>query len=169
MLILVKIFVLPYNRFMTNTSQIIRKLRLTNKTLAVAESCTGGFLGHTLTNISGSSNIFIGGVIAYQNRIKQNILMVPKSTLEKYGAVSRPTAIGMSEGVKKKFHSDFGISITGIAGPTGGSAQKPIGLTYISVSGPTKTVCKKFIFNGTRLRVKKQAAGQALIMLSKLL
>ena len=169
MLILVKVFVLPYNRPMVKTTQIIKKLNLTKKTLSVAESCTGGLLGHTLTNIPGSSGSFLGGVIAYQNGIKQKFLSVPESLLKTHGAVSEPVAMAMAAGARQKFKSDFGIGISGIAGPGGGTDQKPVGLTYIAVASPSESVCAKCIFKGTRLQIKKQAADKALDLLAEFL
>ena len=144
------------------SAQIGNTLRKKRLSLAVAESCTGGFLSHCITNTPGSSDYFIGALLAYQNRVKNSVLGVPLGTLKKHGAVSLPTALGMAKNVAKLFHADWGIGITGIAGPSGGSKKKPVGLVYIAVSGNNRTIGKKFIFSGSRRRVKTLAANAAL-------
>lgn len=106
------------------------------QTLAVAESCTGGGLGEALTEVSGSSSYFLGGVISYSNDVKVNLLDVDRQTLDQYGAVSAIVAEQMAQGVKAKLKSDWGISITGIAGPTGGTELKPVGLVYVGIAHP---------------------------------
>jgi len=111
-------------------------LKRNQQTLAVAESCTGGWLGEMITARSGSSSYFLGGMISYSNAAKINLLDVSPSDLEQYGAVSEQVAIQMSIGAKVKLKSDWGISITGIAGPDGGSAEKPVGLVYIGIADP---------------------------------
>lgn len=135
------------------------------KTLSTAESCTGGLIGHTLTNVPGSSNWFQGGVIAYTNEAKTALLGVPAPLIRQYGAVSAPVAKAMAQGARKRFKSDFAIATTGIAGPTGGTPQKPIGLVFIGIALPNKTIVKKFIFKGTRLNIKSQTLEQALKLL----
>lgn len=110
------------------------------QTLAVAESCTGGWLGEMITSVSGSSTYFLGGVISYSNAVKVNLLGVSPTDLEHYGAVSEQVAIQMAQGVKASLQSDWGISITGIAGPAGGSEAKPVGLVFIGIADPTGTV-----------------------------
>jgi nicotinamide-nucleotide amidase len=137
-------------------------LREQNLSIAVAESCTGGLIGHSLTNRSGSSTYFKGGIVAYSNQIKIERLGVNKTTIEKYGAVSRSTAREMAEGVKKIFNVDLGISTTGIAGPTGGTKEKPVGTLWFGLAGDeTKTF--KFSFNKNRVTNKKAFAKFALI------
>ncbi len=111
-------------------------LREAKQTIAVAESCTGGGLGAMLTSVSGSSSYFLGGIIAYSNEIKQNLLGVKAESLNQEGAVSGTVAREMALGVKKQFHSDWGLSITGIAGPSGGTAEKPVGLVYLGMATP---------------------------------
>ena len=103
-------------------------------TFAAAESCTGGLIGHRITEVSGSSKAFLGGVVAYSNDVKQKGLGVQSSTLEKYGAVSAETAEEMAEYVLSKFQADYGLSVTGIAGPTGGTEDKPVGIVYIGLA-----------------------------------
>ncbi|MDJ0650846.1 MAG: competence/damage-inducible protein A [Xenococcaceae cyanobacterium MO_188.B19] len=111
-------------------------LRDRKETIAVAESCTGGGLGAIFTSVSGSSTYFLGGIIAYSNQVKMTLLDVSEATLEKYGAVSHPVAQQMAQGVKQKLNSDWGISITGIAGPDGGTDTKPVGLVYLGLASP---------------------------------
>src|SRR3712207_5216894 len=103
-------------------------------TVATAESCTGGLIGHLLTEIAGSSAYFMGGVIAYSNAVKHSLLDVPEATLAAVGAVSEETARAMAQGVRARLHTDIGIATTGIAGPGGGTPQKPVGLVYIAVA-----------------------------------
>lgn len=116
--------------------QIGDTLRTRRLTLAVAESCTGGLLGDFITDIPGSSDYFLGGVLCYSNQVKQGLLGVRAETLETQGAVSPQCAAEMAQGVRRLIHSDVALSITGIAGPTGGSEAKPLGLTYIHLSAP---------------------------------
>ena len=144
-----------------------RLLRGKNSTLAVAESCTGGLLSHMITNVPGSSAYFLGGVVAYGNEVKLRLLGVRAPTLERYGAVSRQTAVEMAEGVRRRLRSTAGVSITGIAGPGGGSAGKPVGTVYISVApgGSKRPLVEKFLFRGTRAQIKKQSAAAALELL----
>ncbi len=152
---------------MSFTRKFFRRILALKKTLAVAESCSGGLLAHTLTNIPGSSAYFLGGVVAYANAVKIRLLKVRPQTITAYGAVSRQTAIEMATGVKKLFPADYALAITGIAGPGGGSVQKPVGLTYIAIANPRKVICRRYVFKGTRLRVKTQAAMTALKLLDK--
>jgi len=144
-----------------------RLLRSAGKTLAVAESCTGGFLGHRLTNVPGSSDYFLGGVLAYDNRTKIEFLDVPEAVIIKHGAVSRPAAMKMAEGVRKKMSSDFGLSITGIAGPSGGTPQKPIGLVFIALASDADTEVVRNLFWGRRETIKLQSSQKALDMLRR--
>lgn len=134
-------------------------------TLAVAESLTGGEISSLITNTPGSSSYFRCGICAYANEAKENLLSVNPSTLKEYGAVSKECAIEMLRGVIQASGSDFGVSTTGIAGPTGASPQKPIGLVYIAVGSTDNFVCEEFRFLGERMRVKEQAVHKALGML----
>ncbi len=124
-------------------------------TLSTSESCTGGLLGKRLTDISGSSKYFIGGTIVYSNELKMKLLKVKKSTIEKYGAVSEETAYEMANNTKKIMKSDYAISITGIAGPTGGTKNKPVGLVYIGIASPKNIKIYKCKFNGNRDVIRK--------------
>ncbi|MDO9392320.1 MAG: competence/damage-inducible protein A [bacterium] len=138
---------------------ILKKKELT---LGLAESCTGGLIGDRITNVPGSSQYLLGGIVAYSNRIKEKMLGVKPQTLLKYGAVSAGTVREMALGARKIFKSDLGLSISGIAGPDGGSALKPVGLVFIGISGPkgTKVIEKRFL--GPRRQIKEMAAQTAL-------
>jgi PncC family amidohydrolase len=147
---------------MKNAQQIIKKLKNKNRTLAVAESCTGGWLGKSITDVSGASDVFSGGVIAYSNDIKRKVLKVSGKTLLQTGAVSKKTAKAMARGVKRLLGSSYAVSITGIAGPTGGMKTKPVGLVWVAVSTPSKTKARHFNFKGGRHRIRSNAVTQAL-------
>jgi nicotinamide-nucleotide amidase len=136
-------------------------------TIAVAESCTGGLLANKLTNIPGSSGYFERGVVAYSNQSKMELLGVPAETLEKFGAVSAETAVAMAEGIRKISGADFGVSTTGIAGPTGGSAEKPVGLVYIGFAKQGGSYSKKFLFINDRITNKERTVQAALNLLRK--
>ena len=140
-------------------------LKKEEQTLAVAESCTGGLIGHRLTNISGSSDYFLEGAVTYSNEAKQSRLGVDPALIEAHGAVSKEVATAMAEGIREKSGSDFGLAVTGIAGPTGGSPDKPVGLTYIAVTGSKGTRCEQFRFHQDRVRNKERAAQAALNLL----
>ncbi len=150
--------------------QIVAKKLLTQeKTIAVAESCTGGLLANQLTNIPGSSSFFWLGIIAYDNKAKSRLLKIPTAILKKHGAVSLPVAELMAQNVRKILNTDFGIGITGIAGPTGGTKDKPVGLVFIAVANKKRVLSQKHHFKGPRLSIKSQAADKALGMLFSLL
>jgi nicotinamide-nucleotide amidase len=136
-------------------------------TLAVAESCTGGLLGHRITNVSGSSAYFLEGVQSYSNEAKIRLLGVPPSLLENHGAVSPEVAAAMADNIRAGSGATYGLSITGIAGPTGGSKIKPVGLVYISLAGPDETQTEKNLFLGDRITVKQRASQSALDMLRR--
>lgn len=142
-------------------------LRRRRRTLAVAESCTGGLLAHRLTDVPGSSDYFRGGVVAYANDVKQVILSVPPGFLKKYGAVSGPVAAAMAEGARLRTAATLGVGITGIAGPGGGSRKKPVGLVYMALSTPQRTLVQKRQFSGDRQVVKLKATQAALDLLRK--
>lgn len=134
-------------------------------TLAVAESCTGGLIGHRVTQVSGSSAYFLGGVISYANQVKVAMLGVSQGTLDTDGAVSQATAEQMALGARQRLGADIGLSVTGIAGPTGGTPDKPVGLTWIGIAGPDGTRSQRFVFEGDRAAVKQQASESALRLL----
>ncbi|MDQ3928319.1 MAG: CinA family protein [Chloroflexota bacterium] len=134
-----------------------------------AESCTGGLLGATLTELSGSSAYFLGGVIAYADSAKVALLGVDKRTIVAHGAVSGPVALEMAEGVRHVTGSDVAISITGIAGPTGGTEQKPVGTTYIGVSGLGNAYVERYVWTGDRDENRAASVRAALEMLVQLI
>ncbi|MBI5749845.1 MAG: CinA family protein [Nitrospinae bacterium] len=142
--------------------EIGRLLRNKKLTLSVAESCTGGLISNLITNVDGSSDYFERGYVVYSNRSKIELLDVPEEIIKGYGAVSFHSAIAMVEGVKIKSCTDIGLSITGIAGPGGGTIEKPVGLVYIAVAGDKKTDWKEFRFKGRREEIKLKSAKEAL-------
>ncbi len=146
-------------------NKIYLKLIKNNYKIATAESCTGGLIGHMLTNVSGISNYFDRGIISYSNTSKIDLLDVPEEILKEYGAVSKEVAIAMAEGVRKKYGVNIGLSTTGIAGPTGGTKEKPVGLVFIGISFEDKSYVKKFVFKGDRIKNKKSMSDAALKIL----
>ena len=145
-------------------AEIGAALRRTGQTLALAESCTGGLVCHCITNIPGSSDYFLGGVVAYANSTKEKVLGVPAETLQKHGAVSRETAVAMAEGVCDLLDADIGVAITGIAGPGGGTPKKPVGLVYISLATRGVHTCERHVWSGDR-RANKRSSAQAALQL----
>jgi nicotinamide-nucleotide amidase len=141
---------------------IVDQLKAHSLTLSTAESCTGGGLGHTITNVPGSSDVFLGGVIAYSNELKMKLLGVKESTLEKHGAVSKQTAAEMAKGVRKLTGADIGIGITGIAGPGGGAKGKPVGLVFMHLSAAKKETGIYKLFPGSREMVKARTVNYSL-------
>jgi PncC family amidohydrolase len=134
-------------------------------TVATAESCTGGLVAHAITQVAGSSGYLAGGVVAYSDAVKVAQLGVPQAVLDAHGAVSAQVARSMAEGARDRFAVDLAVSITGIAGPDGGSAAKPVGLTYIAVASPAGTEVRRVIWAGDRGANKISSAGVALEML----
>lgn len=137
-------------------------LRNRRKTISVAESCSGGLIGVKFTNVSGSSDYFVNGMITYSNQAKIELLKIPEDIIDKYGAVSEQVAILMAEGVKKLSKSDYGLSATGIAGPTGGTEEKPAGLVYIGFAHENDSFAQKYIFGGDRKAIRERTAQAAL-------
>jgi nicotinamide-nucleotide amidase len=146
---------------------VINILSEKGKTLGVAESCTGGYISHLLTCIPGSSKCFKGSIVSYCNDVKESQLFVPAALIEKYGAVSEEVAIAMAEGARRALKTDFSLAITGIAGPTGGTKDKPVGLVYIAVSSEGETLCEKHLFGDRRDRNIERSSITALNMLRK--
>ena len=140
-------------------------LKEQNLTLSLAESCTGGLIAQKITDMPGSSDYFMYGVVSYSNDAKNRILGVNHNTLEKYGAVSRETALEMAEGVRRIGDTDLAVAVTGIAGPGGGSDDKPVGLVYISLATRDGVECQKFIFEGDREGIREATARAALEMI----
>jgi len=133
--------------------------------LAVAESCTGGLLSSWITAIPGSSEYFVGGVVAYDNSVKECLLGVSSATLESHGAVSSRAAVEMAEGATRSLGAQMGVSITGIAGPGGARPGKPVGTVFLGLSYRGKAKAKKFLFSGTRAEIRAQSAMAALDMI----
>jgi nicotinamide-nucleotide amidase len=133
-------------------------------TLATAESCTGGLIGHRLTKVPGSSEYFLGGIIAYANQIKERVLGVSPQTLETHGAVSAETAIEMARGARRVLGVDLAVSVTGIAGPGGGTAEKPIGLVYAALAAPGFERVERFVWDQDR-EGNKWASSEAVLQI----
>ncbi len=144
-------------------------LRGRGMTLAVAESCTGGLLAHMVTDVPGSSDYFLGGVVAYANSVKREVLGVREETLDKYGAVSAETAREMAAGVRRLLGADVAVGITGIAGPGGGTPEKPVGLVYIGMSTPDGEMVERHEWDGDRWENKASSAERALAWLCEYL
>jgi nicotinamide-nucleotide amidase len=142
-------------------------LDMRGSTVAVAESCTGGLLGQRLSSVSGSSRYFLGGAIVYSNDLKSSLADVPPLMIKEHGAVSREVAIALAEGIRKRCKSTFGVAVTGIAGPTGGTPEKPVGLVYHAIADGKKTEVVKRNFPSDRERVRLWASQQALDMIRR--
>ena len=151
------------NKEEISIEDIVCKLLLEkNLTISTAESCTGGLVSATLINYPGVSSVFMEGCVTYSNEAKINRLGVKKETLDKFGAVSEATAREMAKGIAKNFKTNIGLSTTGIAGPGGGSKEKPVGLVYIGIYINGKTIVKKFIFEGNRQEIRLKATNSIL-------
>jgi nicotinamide-nucleotide amidase len=143
------------------------RLALGRYTLSVAESCTGGLIAERLTNVPGSSRYFIEGVVAYSNDAKTRTLGVEPVLLLEHGAVSAPVAEAMAEGIRKRANTDFGLAVTGIAGPEGGTEEKPVGLVYIALADEIQTKHRKLIVPGDRHLIRWRASQAALDLLRR--
>ena len=147
------------------SSKVVRILTKKKLTVSFVESCTGGLLASTLTSISGSSKVFNMGLITYSNNAKVKLLKVPKKTITKYGAVSHETCLSMVENLSKISKSNISISITGVAGPNGGTKQKPVGLVYVGLKKGRKTIINKNLFkNKGRIFIQKATVKKVLKM-----
>jgi nicotinamide-nucleotide amidase len=144
-------------------------LQMRGMTLATAESCTGGLLAERITSISGSSRYFLGGAVVYSNELKTQFANVPKALIDRHGAVSREVAASMAEGIRKRCLSSYGVGITGVAGPSGGTEQKPVGLVYIALAGDEGTQVVERNFPGDRQRIRQFSSLQALEMIRRAL
>ena len=142
-------------------------LQMRNATLAVAESCTGGLLAERITSISGSSRYFLGGAVVYSNALKTELAGVPAEMIDRHGAVSREVAAALAEGIRYRCESTLGVGITGVAGPTGGTAEKPVGLVFHAVASSTGTEVVQRNFPGDRKRIRRFASTMALDMVRK--
>lgn len=139
-----------------------RQLKAGGLTLALAESCTGGLIGHRVTSVAGSSDYFLGGVVSYSNEAKADLLGVPEEDLAQHGAVSPETARDMALGARAAFGADLGLAVTGIAGPSGGSPEKPVGTVYIALATPEEVEVWHYLFRGNREAIKILSAETAL-------
>ena len=150
---------------MTTAEKLVKTLVDRKLTCATAESCTGGGVGHAITGVAGSSAVFWGGIISYDNSVKQGVLGVPEEVLATKGAVSSECATAMAEGARRLLKTDLAVSITGIAGPGGGSPDKPVGLVWFGLSSKTGTITEKSVFPGDREAVRAAAVERALSLL----
>lgn len=146
-----------------------RLLEARGMTLAAAESCTGGLVGHRITNVPGSSAYYRGSITAYANDAKETLLHVRGETLARNGAVSEQAAREMAEGVRQVMAADLGVSITGIAGPTGGTPEKPVGLVYVALAAPDRQAVEEYVFGGNRWENKARSAEAALDLIRRYL
>jgi nicotinamide-nucleotide amidase len=144
-------------------------LQMRSMTLAVAESCTGGLLAERITSLGGSSRYFLGGAVVYSNELKTQFANVPKALIDQHGAVSREVATAMAEGIRKRCVASYGVGITGVAGPGGGTEQKPVGLVYIALAGEEGTQVVERNFPGDRTRIRQFSTQQALEMIRRAL
>ena len=147
---------------MMENREIVEKLMEKTITVATAESCTGGMIASAITDVPGSSGIFGYGMVTYSNEAKRKILGVQKETLEQFGAVSAETAFEMAKGLKRVSGEDVAVSVTGIAGPGGGSVEKPVGLVYLGLSNGDEVFIKKNLFSGSREEIRRQTVDTAL-------
>lgn len=150
-------------------SRVGEALRRRRWTLGLAKSCTGGLISHRLTNVPGASDYYLGGVVSYANRLKVDLVGVSPDTLREHGAVSRETALEMAGGIRRALGASVGLSVTGIAGPGGGTADRPVGLAWIAVSTPDGEAAERHVWPGDRLAVKRQSAEAALALLLRAL
>ena len=151
---------------MTQAERLVELLKARGVTCATAESCTGGGVGSAITDVPGASDVYLGGVISYANKVKGDVLGVSTETLERFGAVSSETAAQMAKGAQRLTGADIAVSTTGIAGPGGGSADKPVGLVWFGLASSAGVRTEKAIFAGDRARVRAQAVVHALGMLA---
>lgn len=154
---------------MTNYHQLIEHLKANKLTISTAESCTGGLIAKLITDVPGSSDVFIGGVVSYSNEMKMKWLGVKQVTLIKYGAVSEQTVGEMLNGILLETGSDLAVAVSGIAGPTGGTPEKPVGTVFIGVALHEQIVVKKYLFQGSREDVRLKSALKVLEMIAILL
>jgi nicotinamide-nucleotide amidase len=149
--------------------QIVRLLTERGETVSLAESCTGGYIAHLLTNVPGASEVFCAGFVTYSNEAKRKFLGVSPDTLSRHGAVSEPVAREMAEGVRRVSGTDYGLAVTGIAGPGGGSEEKPVGTAFIAAAGSRETMVQHQFNPGERVAFKEATARQALEQLRTLI
>jgi nicotinamide-nucleotide amidase len=148
---------------------VLRLCRERRLTLATGESCTGGMVAAQLTDVAGSSEAFLGGVVAYANEVKRAELGVPVDVLERHGAVSAETAAAMAAGARERLGADVGVAVTGVAGPAGGTPEKPVGLVYLHAAGPDGSLAADFSYGGDRATIRRRATATALHLVRRLL
>ena len=153
----------------TLEATVVRLLTHHRKTLALAESCTGGFIAHRVTNVPGASEVFLAGCVTYSNSAKQSLLGVPTEALDAHGAVSEPVVRAMAEGARNRLGADYALAVTGIAGPGGGTPAKPVGTVFVGMASATGTIVQRCLFALDRLSFKQATSQQALFMLFKAL
>ncbi len=149
--------------------KLVSALKEQKLTIATAESCTGGLIAKLITDVAGSSQVFVGGVVCYSNEMKMKWLGVKQGTLEQHGAVSRATVVELLDGILKTTGADCAIAVSGIAGPTGGTPEKPVGTVYIGVALGNQIIVEHFQFKGSRSEIRDDAARHAAIMMLNLL
>ena len=148
---------------MSKVSNIVKKLKRRKFKIAVAESCTGGMLSSTITSVSGSSKVFTLGLVAYSNQSKTKVLRISKNVIRKYGSVSEPVCLAMLNNLNKISKTNIAVSITGIAGPSGGTKIKPVGLVYVGIKRGNRAEVKKYLFkNKGRTYIQKAALNKSL-------
>jgi nicotinamide-nucleotide amidase len=143
-------------------SEVVQMLKTSGMTVGLAESCTGGLIAGALTSVPGSSACFGMGVVTYSNDAKNRLLQVPTGILEEWGAVSPETGLAMAQGIRNLSGADLGLAVTGIAGPDGGTKDKPVGLVYIAIAGKNRSLCCRHLFPGNRDEVRKATVDSAL-------
>lgn len=156
-------------QLLETSHRVGQRLLAVRLTIATAESCTGGLLASTLTDIAGSSEYVLGGVVSYSNSVKQKLLNVSPSTLERHGAVSAETAAEMARGVRRLLVSDLAVAVTGIAGPGGGSPDKPVGLVYLHISAPEAEWGRRYVWPYDRIGNKLATVDAALALVQQYL
>ena len=154
---------------MKTEEKIIKLLKNKQKTLSIAESCTGGLMAVRLTDVPGSSAVLMLGVVTYSNEAKVKVLGIPENLIKKKGAVCDDVAMAMAANVRKIHNTDFGIGITGIAGPGGATKTKPVGLVYIAVATKIENLCLQYEFTGTRTQIRQKASTEAMKLLLEFL
>lgn len=155
----------PFSKNESLEVKVAHFLKKKKKTLALAESCTGGLVSHRITNVAGSSLYFLGSVVSYSNNAKVSLLGIPKKIIKKHGAVSRQTALAMGKGARDLLGADIAAAVTGIAGPGGGTKEKPVGLAFIAVISGKSANARKIMCKGNREAIKKQFADAVLKMI----
>ncbi len=155
------------NEELTLETRLVAMCRARDATLATAESCTGGLVAERITSVPGASAVFVGGVVSYANAAKCELLGVPPSVLDRYGAVSAACAEAMAVGVRERLMADAAVSVTGIAGPDGGTPEKPVGLVWFGIATAGGARTERHIFSGDREAVRRQASDRALALLAE--